>query len=327
MRFADPLYLLLLIVLPPWVWWRYRFYKTPTLKFSDTASVTRLSSYRPAGLLLHAPFLMRIVAVLLIIVALGRPQTGFKEREIISQGIDIMLALDLSSSMSASDLEPNRLAAAKDVLARFIEGRTNDRIGLVVFAAQGYTQCPLTLDYPILLDFLEKSYIGLLDDGTAIGMAIATAANRLKDSDAKSRIAILLTDGMNNRGAIDPLTAAEMAKSLKVKIYTIGAGREGYFHQTIDDPRYGKRKVRVKTEIDEELLKRIAKESGGRFYRAENKKALEEIYEEIDRLEKTDIKMKVYERYTDWFVWFLGPALFLVLAEMIWPLTPWRVGP
>ena len=327
MRFADPLFLLLLILLIPWVWWRYRFYETPTLKFSNTKAVTRLSSYRRGDLFLHAPFFMRVVAVLLVIIALARPQTGFKEREIISQGIDIMLTLDLSSSMSASDLLPNRLAAAKEVLARFIAGRTNDRIGLVVFAAQGYTQCPLTLDYPILLDFLEKSYIGLLDDGTAIGMALATAANRLKDSDAKSRITILLTDGMNNRGAIDPLTAAEMAKSLNVKVYTIGVGREGSFVQTVNDPRYGKRKVRVKTEIDEELLKQIAEESGGKFYRAENKEALEIIYEEIDQLEKTDIKMKVYERYTDWFVWFLGPALLLVLVEMIWPLTPWRVGP
>lgn len=277
--------------------------------------------------MLHAPFIMRVAAVLLLIIALARPQTGFREREIISQGIDIILALDLSSSMSASDLQPNRLAAAKRVIARFIEGRTNDRIGLVVFAAQGYTQCPLTLDYPILLDFLEKSYIGLLDDGTAIGMALATSANRLKDSDAKSRITILLTDGMNNRGAIDPLTAAEMAKSLDVKIYTIGAGKEGYFTQVVDDPRYGKRKVRVKTEIDEKLLKRIAQESGGRFYRAEDEKALEEIYMEIDRLEKTEIKTKVYERYTDWFIWFLAPALLFVLTEALWPVTPWRVGP
>jgi len=229
--------------------------------------------------------------------------------------------------MSATDLKPNRLAAAKKVLAEFIGGRKNDRIGLVVFAAQGYTQCPLTLDYPVLLKFLDNSYIGLIEDGTAIGMALATSANRLKDSSAKSKIAVLLTDGVNNRGAIDPLTAAQMARAVGVKVYTIGVGREGVFTQTVDDPMYGKRRVRVRTQIDETLLRRIAQATGGRYYRAQDEKALLDIYKEIDRLEKTDIKMKVYTRYTDWFMWLIIPALAALASELMLPATRWRVAP
>lgn len=327
MNFADPIYLTLLIILPPWLWWRYRSYKAPGLRFSDTNAIISLDANRGGKIILHAPFTLRLLTAFLIIIALARPQTGYSEKEIVSKGIDIVLALDLSSSMSATDLHPNRLAASKRVIAEFIGGRKNDRIGLVVFAAQGYTQCPLTLDYPVLLQFLENSYIGLLEDGTAIGMALATAANRLKDSDAKSKIVILLTDGMNNRGAIDPLTAAQMAKALGVKVYTIGAGKEGIYTMIANNKRGGKRRVRIKTEIDEKLLTSIATTTGGLFYRARDAETLAKIYQEIDRLEKTDIKTKIYVRRTDWFFWFLTPALFLVLIELVWPLTPWRVLP
>ncbi len=328
MRFADPWFLVALAALPFWI--RHYITSKPALnnsvRFSDTAMITRLLHHgRPVGA--HAGFIFRVVAVTLIIFALARPQTGVREEEYISRGIDIMLTLDLSSSMSATDLAPNRLAAAKKVLVEFIGGRKNDRIGLVVFSAQGYTQCPLTLDYPILLDFLDNSYIGLIEDGTAIGMALATAANRLKDSDAKSRIAILLTDGVNNRGSIDPMTAAKMAKSIGVRVYTIGVGREGTFLQTVQDPVLGARQVRVRTQIDEKLLRNIAAITGGRYYRAEDSETLLDIYKRIDKLEKTDMKTTIHVRHTDWFMWLLAAALAALTAELAIPATRWRMAP
>ncbi len=327
MRLADPWYLLLLLPTLFWLWSYLKPKARPGVRFSSVGLVTRLPEFKSASVARHAPFTLRFVAVLLMVLALARPQTGYSEREIISKGIDIMLTLDLSSSMSATDLKPNRLASAKAVIDEFIKGRVNDRIGLVIFAAHGYTQCPLTLDYPILAQFLEQSHIGLIEDGTAIGMAVATAANRMKDSTAKSRIVILLTDGVNNRGAIDPMTAAKMAKAVNVKVYTIGVGKEGVFHQTVTGPGGVPRRVQVQTQIDEKLLKEIAKSTGGKFFRAEDEEALAQIYGEIDRLEKTDIKVKLYARYTDWFAWLLIPALLLMLAELVLPLTRFRVTP
>lgn len=328
MRFASPWFLLLLLLLPLWL----RHYRESlrrsraNVRFPDTGMVTRLKKYkRPAAA--HAPFALRFVAVALIILALARPQTGYREEEIVSKGIDIMLTLDLSSSMTASDLQPTRLAAAKKVLAEFINGRVNDRIGLVVFAAEGYTRCPLTLDYAALLRLLEASDIGLIDDGTAIGMAIATATNRLKDLPSETKVMVLLTDGVNNRGAIDPITAAKLAEAVGVKIYAIGVGREGAFLQTVDDPLYGKRRVPVRTEIDEQLLRRIAASTGGKYYRAQSEQTLLSVYKEIDRLEKTDIRTKIYTRHTDWFMWLAVPALLLILAELVLPVTRWRTVP
>ncbi|MBI4665525.1 MAG: VWA domain-containing protein [Nitrospinae bacterium] len=327
MRLADPVYLLLLLLLPPWLWLYVKRRPEKAIRFSDTRLVTRLLVYRAPRVAPHLPFIFRFTAAILMIVALARPQTGYREEEITSQGIDIMLTLDISSSMTASDFKPDRLGAAKAVIAEFIKGRVNDRMGLVVFAAQGFTQCPLTLDYGTLTSFLESSNIGLIEDGTAIGMALATAANRMKDSPAKSRIVILLTDGMNNRGAIDPLTAAQLAKAVGVKVYTIGVGREGLYYQTVNDPQFGPRRVKVRTEIDEQLLVNIARTTGGRYFRAEDETALAKIYQEIDSLEKTDIRVKVYVRHTDWFMYMLIPALGLLLAELSLPLTRWRVAP
>lgn len=328
MRFADPWFLMGLLILPFWI---HSYLKNPhwskiNVRFSNMGMITRLRSYS-SPLCAHASFILRFFAVLLLILALARPQTGFRETQIISRGIDIMLTLDLSSSMSANDLRPNRLNAAKKVLAEFIRGRVNDRIGLVVFASQGYTQCPLTLDYPVLLNFLDNSHIGLIEDGTAIGMAIATAANRFKDSPAKSKIVVLLTDGMNNKGAIDPLTAARMARAVNVKVYTIAVGKEGTFYQTVTDPRLGKRKVLVRTQIDETLLRKIASITGGSYFRAEDEKTLLSIYKNIDRMEKTDLKTRVYARHTDLFMWLLYPALALIIMELTLPVTRWRTIP
>lgn len=327
MRLADPWYLLLLLALPPWIWWGATRAASTRLTFSDLSLFADAGGRRLAAAAGWAPLILRVTAVTLVIVALARPQTGYSEEEITSRGIDIMLTLDLSSSMSASDLAPDRLTAAKRVIADFIDGRVNDRIGLVVFAAQGYTQCPLTLDYATLTAFLDRSYIGFIDDGTAIGMALATAANRLRDSEAASKIVVLLTDGVNNRGAIDPLTAAEVAQAVGVRVYTIGVGKEGVFTQTVDDPLMGRRRVQVQTEIDERLLRNIANRTGGRFYRAQDEAALAAIYTEIDTLEKTDVKMKVYMRYSDWFPWLLAPAALLLLLELLTPWAPWRTLP
>ncbi len=328
MRFEDPWFLLALLILPFWLnnYLKYPPWSKINVRFSNTGLITRLRSYR-SPFAVHASFILRFSAVMLLILALSRPQTGYQETEIISKGIDIMLTLDLSSSMSATDLRPNRLNAAKKVLGEFIRGRTNDRIGLVVFASQGYTQCPLTLDYPVLLNFLGNSKIGLIEDGTAIGMAIATAANRFRDSPAKSKIVVLLTDGMNNRGAIDPLTAARMARAVNVKVYTIGVGREGTFYQTVTDPNFGKRKVLVQTMIDEKLLRNIANITGGSYFRAEDEQALLDIYKKIDRLEKTDIKTRLYARHTDLFMWLLYLALALIIMELALPVTKWRSIP
>jgi len=326
-RFADPWFLLLLLFLPIWLLRYLKARRRICVTFSSTWLIRRLSSYRRPAFIDHAPFALRFMAIVLIVLALARPQTGYREENITSRGIDIMLTLDLSSSMTATDLKPTRLVAAKRVIGKFIDNRKNDRIGLVVFAAQGYTQCPLTLDYPILKNFLKTADIGVIEDGTAIGMALATAANRLNDSKAKSRIVVLLTDGVNNRGAIDPVTAAEMAKAIGAKVYTIGVGREGVFYQTVKRPDGTERQVRARTEIDEKLLKQVAQVTGGRYFRAQDEQTLSRIYEEIDRLEKTDVKVKVYVRHTDWFMWLLIPAFLIVLGELLLPVTRFRALP
>jgi Ca-activated chloride channel family protein len=203
-----------------------------------------------------------MVAIFIFILAFARPQAGQKEEEIITEGIDIMLTLDISGSMKAEDFAPqNRLGAAKEVLKEFIKSRKNDRIGMVVFSRYSFTQCPLTLDYGVLLELLDKVDIGMIEDGTAIGMAISNAVNRLRDSTVKSKIIILLTDGVNNAGKIDPMTAAKAAKALGIKIYTVGAGRPGGAMYPVEDPIFGKRYVQMETEIDETLLKNIATET------------------------------------------------------------------
>ncbi|MBI4827616.1 MAG: VWA domain-containing protein [Nitrospinae bacterium] len=328
MTLAYPWTLALLALLPLWIWWRHR--RRPelrrALRYSSTVMFTRLLYYREP-VAAHLPFALRLLAVAALILALARPQTGVTQVEIISEGIDIMLILDISSSMSATDLEPNRLEAAKAVLGKFIEGRVNDRIGLVIFSAQAFTQCPLTLDYGALRAFLDRARIGLVDDGTAIGMALAAGAARLDKSGAKSRVAVLLTDGVNNRGAIDPLTAARVAAAAGVKVYTIGVGKEGMFYQTALHPGGAPRQVLVQTEIDETLLRQIASLTGGAYFRAEDETALLDIYRQIDKMEKTDVKTKVYTRYTDWFTWPLVAALILALLEFMLPATPLRVAP
>jgi len=272
--------------------------------------------------------ILRMIAIFIMVLAMARPQAGQKEEEIITEGIDIILTLDTSSSMKAEDFKPqNRLGAAKEVIKAFVKSRTNDRMGLVVFARHSFTQCPLTLDYGVLLDLLEKIDIGMIEDGTAIGTAIANSVNRLRDSNAKSKVIILLTDGINNAGKIDPLTVAKTASVLGIKIYTIGAGKPGRVLYPVQDSIFGKRYARIETEIDESLLGDIAERTGGTYFRAKDEKGLREIYEIIGKLEKTKIETKEYVNYSELVGYFLLPGIIILLLEIILSNTLFRKIP
>jgi len=248
-----------------------------------------------------------------------RPQNVNVTEEILSKGIDIMLVTDISRSMLAMDFAPNnRIEASKQVVCDFIKGRKNDRIGLVIFAAHSFTQCPLTTDYGVLLELLQEVDVGRIVDGTAIGMGLSTAIKRIKDSDAKSKIIILLTDGVNNTGKVEPITAAKIAKTYGIKVYTIGMGKHGVAPYPYYHPFFGKRTKMIETKIDEDLLIEIAKTTGGKYFRAVNEKVLKEIYEKIDALEKTEIKTREYFKYKEYFPYFLWLALLLMLFEIFW---------
>ena len=317
MRFEDPLLLLLLLALPPWAWLRGRGKRIePAIAFPGAAALKELPP--PAAVRLRGvPFALRIAAAAWLIVALARPQSGAGRGEIHAEGIDIILAVDISTSMDIGDMNPTRLGAAKEAMLRFIANRKNDRIGLVAFAATSFTQCPLTLDYAALESFIEPLRSGMVEDGTAIGMAIATAVNRLKSSTAKSKIVVLLTDGMNNRGIIDPETAAGLAAAEKIKVYTIGVGTRGVFTVMVDDPVMGRRPVQMQSDIDDALLRNIAKKTGGGYFSAQNERELAGIYAEIDRLEKSELKSTAYHLYTERFGLFAGLALLLILLQWI----------
>jgi len=326
-RFADPLYLLLLAVIPLAVLWHLkRRARRAALKFSDLGVIKEISK-RKIFPIRELFFGLRLFIITLLIIAFARPQSGIKGEDVITQGIDIVLAIDVSSSMLAEDIKPNRIDAAKQVAAEFIKGRKHDRIGLVVFAAQGYTQCPLTIDYSVLLTFLDNLKIGMIEDGTAIGMGLATAINRLRTSQAKSKIIILLTDGRNNRGEIDPLTAAQAANAFNIKIYTVGAGTRGTAMYPVNDPLFGKRYVPMKVDIDESSLMRIADITGASYFRATNSEQLKNIYHEIDKMEKTKIEVKEYTRYSELFYYFAGAALLLLFALVVLENTRFRSIP
>ncbi len=265
----------------------------------------------------HLPLALRAGAVALLVVAVARPQAGSAHEEILTRGIDIVLAMDNSTSMAAEDLKPrNRLVVARDAVSSFIEGRKNDRIGLVVFAGRGYTRCPLTLDYNVLRELVGRVELATQDEGTAIGMGMVTAVNRLRDSDARSRVIILLTDGRNNRGEIDPTTAAQLAKSFGIRVYTIGVGTKGEAPYPIQDPLLGRRYVYMKADIDEETLTAVARATGGEYYRATDASSLQEIFGRIDALEKTELKVRHYTRYRELFPWLLWPGVALGFVEL-----------
>ena len=315
MIFRHPAFFLILLLLPLVFLWATRREKLefafPSFElFKDRSVTARMFFYKMLPLL-------RAITLALLIAALARPSTVSSDKEFQTRGVDIMIALDLSGSMLAEDFQPeNRISVAKQEAIKFIKSRENDRIGLVVFAKKAFTQCPLTLDYRILTELISEIRIGMITDGTAIGMGIATAVNRLRDSDAKSKIIILITDGDNNAGNIDPITAAELAKSFGIKIYTIGVGKGGMVPFPVDDPLFGKRYVQAEVDIDEKDLRRIADITGGLFFRARDAVTLAEICDRINRLEKSEVKVKEYRSYNEMFPIFLIPALFLLLLDI-----------
>lgn len=317
MEFRHPLFFLLFVLFPlVWYFWiRGRSRGTLWLSTFSFAKQVR-PSWRVAGSQ-FLPFL-RGATLALFVFALARPQAVSREREHEAKGLDIVITLDISGSMLAEDFKPeNRLAVAKEEAKKFIRGRENDRIGLVVFAREAFTQCPLTLDYDILTSLVDEIQIGMIQDGTAIGMGIATAVNRLRESDAKSKVIILITDGENNAGKIDPITAAELARTFGIKAYAIGVGRGGLVPFPINDPLFGKRYVQAKVDIDEMTLKRIADLTGGVFFRARDPESLSEIYSRINELEKTEVKVREYVSYDELFPYFLVPGLLLLALEVL----------
>ena len=316
MEFKHPLVFLLLAVIPI-LYYYSKKRKRSALTFSVTPSLHQIPG---SGRVLFYRLLpiLRGAALILFITALARPQRVSSEHEYQTKGVDIVISLDISGSMLAEDFKPeNRMLVAKQEATKFIRGRTNDRIGLVVFARKAFTQCPLTLDYDVLTRLLEEVQIGMIADGTAVGMGLATAVNRLRDSDAKSKVIILITDGENNAGNIDPITAAELARTFAIKVYTIGVGRGGLVPFPVNDPLFGKRYVQANVEIDEITLKRIADITGGLFFRARDPESLAEIYQKINQLEKTEVKVKEYRSYDELFHFFLGPALLFLFLEIV----------
>jgi Ca-activated chloride channel homolog len=314
--FANPELLLLLLLIPAivvWYWFRLRS------KESDVRYSTLLpfKNIRPTQKerLRHLPFILRMTALTILIIALARPQSTSKGENVYSEGIDIVLALDISGSMLAEDFQPNRIEAAKSVAQDFIAGRTNDRIGLVIFSGESFTQCPLTVDYGVLKTLIKQLKSGMIEDGTAIGLGLANAVNRLKESKAKSKIIILLTDGVNNRGEIDPVTAAQIAQTFDIRVYTVGVGTIGEAPYPMQTP-FGIRYQMIPVDLDEKALSQIAEMTGGKYYRATDNKKLKAIYQEIDKLERTRIEVRSYRRYQELFYSFALVAFFLCMVDI-----------
>ncbi len=327
-RFEDPwvLGLLLLVPVAYWAAHRIRRDRTGSIRFSALDAV-RESGEGMSPWLPRIPSLLRAFALVALIVALARPQTGSTTEDVTTQGIDIIMAMDVSSSMYAEDLEPNRLEAAKAVGAEFVAGRRNDRIGLVAFAGQAFTQAPLTLDHGIIQGLIGELSVGMIEDGTAVGMGLATAVKRLQASDAVSKVAILLTDGRNNAGAIGPVTAAQMAEALDVRVYTIGVGTQGTARVPYNDPLRGRQYAQVPVDVDEPTLRAIAERTGGRFFRATDNESLAAIYSEIDELERTEINVENFTQYAERFHVVLAVGFLLLVLEVVLSQTVLRTLP
>lgn len=327
-EFSSPYWLLLLAIIPLMLLYKYysKRQEIEPMTFSTLESISGLYSWKEKAI---KPLpILRYLALAALILTMARPQQTLKEEVVKAEGIDIILAMDLSSSMLAKDFDPDRLTVSKEVAAKFVDKRVYDRIGLVVFAGDSFTQTPLTTDHNILKDFLANIECGMLDDGTAIGMGLATATNRLKDSKSKSKVIILLTDGVNNAGYIKPLTAAEIAKEYDMKIYTIGVGTTGAALTPVNRRNDGKFVFGMsKVNIDEKLLSEISKMTGGRYFRATDEAMLNSIYDEIDQLEKTEMEVNVFKRYKDIFRIPLMLAFGLLLLEFILRQTVLRTLP
>jgi len=325
--FANPEWFWLLVLIPALIVWY-------VLKQRNQTSEIKMSSIE--GLVLSKPtwkirfrhvlFILRMLAFAFIIFVLARPQSTSSKKNIRTEGIDIIMALDISTSMLAEDFRPNRLEAAKKTAMEFIDMRIDDRIGLVVFAGESFTQSPVTIDHDVIKNLFKDLKTGLLEDGTAIGMGLATSINRLKDSKAKSKVIILLTDGVNNTGIVAPLTAADIAKTFNIRVYTIGVGTIGFAPYPFQTP-WGIRRQNMEVKIDEPLLKKISNLTGGKYFRATNNKALSKIYKEIDAMEKTRVDVSIYSRKSEEFLPFALGAAIAFLIELLLRLFVFRKIP
>jgi Ca-activated chloride channel homolog len=327
LTFANPKFFYLLILIVPLVIW----YLLRHERMKPTIQVSEINRLKKAGntwkvVLRHLTFVLRILALVLIIIALARPRFINKKRNIFSEGINIMISLDISSTMLSRDFNPDRLEAAKNVAIEFISGRPMDRIGLVVFSAESFTQCPLTIDHAVLINLFKGIKSGMIQDGTAIGLGLATAVNRLKDAPGKSKVIILLTDGNNNTGAIAPVTAAEIAKTFGIRVYTIGVGTRGEAPFPFQTP-FGVQMIKQKVDIDEDILKNIADMTDGKYFRATDNAALVNIYNEIDKLEKTKIEISEYSKYQDQYLWFVIIAGIFLMFEVALRFTVFKTIP
>jgi len=315
-KFSQPAFFGLFALVPLLIYWELRRSgrAQATVMMSTVRPFAGLRSWR--NLLRPMPFIFRVLAFCCLIIALARPQTRNDEQLVNGEGIDIVLCLDISGSMLAQDFAPNRMEAAKNVAAEFIDHRPTDRIGLVIFSGESFTMCPLTTDRTVLKTQLYNVQSGLLEDGTAIGSGLATGVDRLRNSPSKSKVIILLTDGENNGGLIDPNTAKEIAKSIGVRVYTVGMGTEGFAPVPVQTPG-GVVMQREKVNIDEKLLTQIAKETGAQYYRAKDNESLKNIYSEIDRLERSRIEVTAIRRYTEQFFPFALAAALLLMLELL----------
>nr|WP_294869640.1 VWA domain-containing protein [uncultured Pedobacter sp.] len=314
-EFANPGFFWLLLLVPlmiAWYIWRNKKLQG-TMRISSVKAFmgVKKSGY---GVLRHYSIALKSLALIAIIVGLARPQSALSWQNTTTEGIDIVIATDISGSMLSEDLKPNRLEAGKNIAIDFIKDRPDDRIGLVVFSGESFTQCPLTIDHDVLINLFKGINNGMIEDGTAIGMGLATAVNRLKDSEAKSKVVILLTDGSNTGGSIPPVTAAEIAKQMNVRVYTVGVGTKGYAPYPVKTP-FGIQYQQVPVTIDEGTLSSIAKITGGKYFRATNNDKLKEIYQQIDQLEKAKIAVTQYHKKTERFLPFALIALALLLVE------------
>ncbi len=324
LTFKNPeLFYLLLVIIPMAAWYIFRQKRnTASIQVSSTASLFKAPK-TIRHYLRHLVFILQMVALAFFVVVLARPQSSQSWENVTTEGIDIVITLDISSSMLARDFAPDRLEAAKKVAMEFISGREHDRMGLVVFSGEAFTQCPLTTDRAVLLNLFKDIKSGMIEDGTAIGNGLATAVNRIKDSEAVSRVIILLTDGENNRGEVAPMTAAEIAKTFGIRVYTIGVGSMGTAPYPVQTP-FGTELREMEVKIDEPLLTQMAEVTGGKYFRATGNKKLEEIYKEIDKLEKSKIDVQQFSRRSEEFLPFAIAGILFLLASLFLRVTIFR---
>lgn len=324
--FGQPQFFYLLILIPVIIVWKIfkGRHQQAAINISSIIGLQNISSWK--NVFHHIPFVLRLLALTCIIFALARPQTRNDEQNAEGEGVDIILCIDVSGSMTAQDFTPNRMEAAKKVAEDFVDQRLTDRIGIVIFSGESFTQCPLTTDHAVLKSQIEQIRNGLLEDGTAIGSGLATSVDRLRTSTSKSKVVILLTDGINNGGLIDPATAKEIAKRFNVKVYTIGVGTDGYAPTPVSTPM-GIVMQNEKVAIDEKLLTSIANETGGRYFRAKDDAGLKNIYNEIDKLEKSKVQITTFSRFAEKFYPFVFVALLFLFLEVLLRFTVFKKFP